>query len=85
MNTWIVGHAPAGYLIQKPRLGDDSSLVKSGEKTFFMRGRIMAGQADLTGNVFGLSDFQWLTKQEAGKRLHPKYYSAVEKMMSDRW
>jgi len=84
MNTWIVGHAPAGYLIQKPRFGEDSSLVEPGEKTFFMRGRIMAGQADLTGNVFGLSDFQWLTKQEAGNRLPAQYFSAVEKMMSDR-
>lgn len=71
-------------MIQKPRLGDDSSLLALGEKTFFMRGRIMAGQADLTGNVLGLNDFQWLTKEEAGKRLNPKYYSAVEKMMSDR-
>jgi large subunit ribosomal protein L46 len=84
MNTWIVGHAPAGYLIQKPRLGDDSSLLEPGEKTFFMRGRIMAGQADLTGNLFGLGDFKWLTKQEARKRLSSKYFSAVEKMMSDR-
>jgi large subunit ribosomal protein L46 len=84
MNTWIVGHAPAGYLIQKPRLGDNSSVLEPGEKTLFMRGRIMAGQADLMGNLFGLSDFQWSTKQEAGKRLPPKYFSAVEKIMSDR-
>ena len=84
MNTWIVGHAPAGYVIQKPRLGEDSSLLQPGEKTFFMRARIMAGQADLTGNHFGLQDFQWLTKQEAGKALPGKYFSAVEKMMSDR-
>jgi len=84
MNTWIVGHAPAGYLVQKPWLADDASVAKPGEKTFFMRGRIMAGQADLTGNEFGLSDFQWLTKEEACKRLHPKYFNAVEKMMSNR-
>jgi large subunit ribosomal protein L46 len=84
MNTWIVGHAPAGYLIHKPRFGDDSSLLQPGEKTFFMRGRIMAGQADLTGNLFGLSDFKWVTKQEAGKYLYSKYFNAIEKMMSDR-
>jgi large subunit ribosomal protein L46 len=44
----------------------------------------MAGQADLTGNLFGLSDFKWLTKQEVGKHLPAKYFNAVEKMMSDR-
>jgi large subunit ribosomal protein L46 len=44
----------------------------------------MAGQADLTGNLFGLGDFKWLTKQEARKLLSSKYFSAVEKMMSDR-
>lgn len=84
MNTWIVGHAPAGYLIEKPKLGDDSAVLESGEKTFFMRGRIMAGQADLKENLFGLTDFKWLTRQEVATHLDNKYYNAVEKMMSYR-
>jgi large subunit ribosomal protein L46 len=84
MNTWIVGRAPAGYLIKQPKFKDDSSVLEPGEKTFFMRGRIMAGQADLKENLFGLIDFRWLTRQEVGKYLDKKYFSAVEKMMSDR-
>lgn len=84
MNTWIVGHTPAGCFISKPRFSDDSMPVEAGEKIFFMRGRIMAGQADLNGNLFGLNDFKWLTKQEVGKYVDSKYFSAIEKMMSDR-
>jgi large subunit ribosomal protein L46 len=84
MNTWIVGHVPAGHIIRQPQLAGDSSPEKPGEKTFFMRGRIMAGQADLKGNQFGLSDFNWLTKQEVEKVLDRKYFEAVKNMMSDR-
>jgi large subunit ribosomal protein L46 len=84
MNTWIVGHAPGGYWIEKPKVGDDSSVLEPGQKIFFMRGRIMAGQADLKENLFGLTDFKWLTRQEVGTHLDKKYFSAVEKMMTAR-
>ena len=58
--------------------------VKLGSKTFFMKGRIMAGQANLDGNAFGLSEFRWLTKQEIEKLFEPKYYSSVKDMLADR-
>lgn len=84
MNTWIVGNGPIGHFISKPRLGPDSSIERQGEKTFFMKGRIMAGQADLKGNKFGFSDFRWLTKEEVGRHVGPKYFSEVKDMMGDR-
>ncbi|KUJ19564.1 uncharacterized protein LY89DRAFT_642690 [Mollisia scopiformis] len=84
MNTWIVGHVPIGHHIIKPRYTSDSALEKQGEKTFFMKGRIMAGQADLKDNLFGLEDFKWLTKQEVQKHVGLKYYSYVKNMMADR-
>lgn len=88
MNTWIVGHVPIGHHILKPRYSYDSSsissLEKQGEKTFFMKGRIMAGQANLKGNLFGLEDFKWLTKEEVQKHVADKYFSYVKNMLADR-
>ncbi len=84
MNTWIVGHVPIGHHTVKPRYTPSSELEKPGEKTFFMKGRIMAGQADLKGNLFGLSDFKWLTKQEVEKHVADKYWSYVKNMLADR-
>ncbi|RFU23963.1 hypothetical protein B7463_g12372, partial [Scytalidium lignicola] len=65
MNTWIVGHAPIGHHFIKPYVNPDTKAIERvGDKIFFMKGRIMAGQADLKGNLFGLADFKWLTKRE---------------------
>ena len=88
MNTWIIGHVPIGHHILKPRYtySPDStpSLAKQGEKTFFMKARILAGQADLKDNLFGLSEFKWLTKEEVGKHVASRYFSWVKNMMADR-
>jgi large subunit ribosomal protein L46 len=84
MNTWIVGHVPVGHHIAKPRYLPDSTLEKPGEKTFFMKARILAGQADLKDNLFGLSEFKWLTKEEVAKHVASRYFSWVKNMMADR-
>jgi large subunit ribosomal protein L46 len=85
MNTWIVGHVPIGHHIAKPVYSKTThELEQSGAKTFFMKGRIMAGQADLKGNLFGLEDFKWLTKQEVEKHVANKYWSYVKNMLADR-
>lgn len=78
MNTWIVGHVPVGHTVIEHRL------EQQGEKTFFLRGRIMAGQVQLQGNVMGLNDFKWLTKQEVEKAVTSRYFSQVRNMMSER-
>lgn len=84
MNTWIVGRAPVAHLVTHPEFNDDTSLKKKGEKVFFLKGRIMAGQADLNGNKFGLKDFNWLTKDELKKLLPYEYFRSVRNMMADR-
>lgn len=85
MNTWIVGHVPVGHHIINPRFHPESGdLEKQGIRTFFMKGRIMAGQANLAGNMYGLNDFKWLTKQEVQKHVADKYWSYVKNMMADR-
>lgn len=85
MNTWIVGRVPVAHHVVKPVLGEDgTSVVSRGEKVFFLKGRIMAGQADLAGNKHGLTDFQWLTQEELKKVLTFEYYHSVRNMMELR-
>ncbi|KAH8798613.1 hypothetical protein F5884DRAFT_813212 [Xylogone sp. PMI_703] len=85
MNTWIVGHAPIGHHIIKSYTNPETKVIeKVGDKVFFMKGRIMAGQADLKGNLFGLTDFKWLTKRELEEFVSPKYYSSIRNMLADR-
>ncbi|VUC26421.1 unnamed protein product [Clonostachys rosea] len=84
MNTWIVGRVPVAHTVKEP-VRDASGAIKSkGEKTFFLKGRIMAGQADLKDNPFGYTDFKWLTREELEKELSPQDFKGVRNMMSDR-
>lgn len=84
MNTWLVGRVPVAHLVTKPVLKEDSSIQTRGEKVFFLKGRIMAGQADLTNNTQGLTDFKWLTREELKEHLSERYYHGVRNMMADR-
>ena len=81
MNTWLVGNAPVAHHVVKPAAG---APAETGEKVFFLKGRIMAGQANLAGNTVGLSDFQWLTQDELQTVLAPEYYHSVRGMMDLR-
>jgi large subunit ribosomal protein L46 len=84
MNTWIVGRVPVAHYIKKPAMGNDQQVQAAGEKIFFLKGRIMAGQADLQGNTLGVSDFKWLTKEELIETLPEEYFHSVRGMMADR-
>ncbi|KAK3937637.1 39S mitochondrial ribosomal protein L46-domain-containing protein [Diplogelasinospora grovesii] len=92
MNTWIVGRVPVAHYIQSPppttttTTTQDSSSSSSGrgEKVFFLKGRIMAGQADLAGNKHGYTDFKWLTKDELKDTLEEDYYRSVRNMFELR-
>ncbi|KAL3419162.1 50s ribosomal subunit l30 [Phlyctema vagabunda] len=85
MNTWVVGHAPITHFIRQPFFKTaKSDFERAGEKTFFLKGRIMAGQADLKNNVFGVQDFRWLTKQELEKRLGDGFYSSIKNALEER-
>ena len=87
MNTWVVGNVPIGHqvfkysqLITDPERG----IGYKGEKIFFMKARIMAGQASLKDNKLGIEDFQWLVKEELQNAFHPRDWSAVKNLLPDR-
>lgn len=84
MNTWIVGRVPVAHVKVEPTKATDKQVAKRGEKTFLLKGRIMAGQADLSKNTMGLTDFMWLTKEELQKHLHPYYFRSVRNMFAER-
>ncbi|KAK1458447.1 NUDIX domain-containing protein, partial [Colletotrichum cuscutae] len=83
MNTWMVGRGPAAVHVAKTQVRR-GELFERGSKTFFLKGRIMAGQADLTANKFGYKEFKWLTKEELAEVLERGYYNNVRGMMVDR-
>lgn len=84
MNTWMVGRVPVAHRVRQPEFNEDTSLKRRGEKVFFFKGRILAGQADLKDNLFGYTDFNWLTKEEVKEKLDPDYFYSVRNMMADR-
>lgn len=85
MNTWIVGRVPVAHHVVRPVFGQkDGALLKKGEKIFFLKGRIMAGQADLTDNLHDLVDFKWLTQEELRSTLAEEYFHSVKGMFAER-
>lgn len=86
MNTWIVGNVPIGHHQQEhvKAVKTASGLNELGLKTFFMKARIMAGQANLKGNKHGLTDFKWLAKEEIQKEVDHKYWHSIQNMLVDR-
>ncbi|KAK0646232.1 39S mitochondrial ribosomal protein L46-domain-containing protein [Cercophora newfieldiana] len=88
MNTWMVGRVPVAHYVKRPSFGEGETAKtapeKRGEKTFFLKGRIMAGQVDLTGNVRGVTDFQWLIKDELREVFATDYYHSIRNMVELR-
>ena len=99
MNTWIVGNHPVGHYsfnfpssqltrVQPNQLVSTSTeefeQEEYGEKVFFMKGRLMAGQVDLSKNAFGDQNFNWLVKEEVEKTVTPAYWKAVKGMLTER-
>lgn len=89
MNTWMVGYHPAGhfvYNLRSPQAKADHAAGKGlrGNKTYFMKARIMAGQADLSANLHDLKDFKWLSKEEIKQYVSPQYFSSIKDMLGDR-
>ncbi|GAB7348763.1 hypothetical protein MBLNU459_g7492t1 [Dothideomycetes sp. NU459] len=87
MNTWVVGNAPIGHHshdFAKAMTNSEQKTEEIGEKVFFMKARIMAGQANLGSNQFGDTEFKWLSKEEIEKTVGAKYYSSVKNMLVER-
>lgn len=55
-----------------------------GEKVFFMKARIMAGQAKVEGAALGYTDFKWLAKDEIEQSVEEAYWSAIKNMLVER-
>lgn len=86
MNTWVVGNVPIGHHQHdySKVLKTETGLSELGLKTFFMKVRIMAGQANLKENQFGLKDFKWLAKEEIQKEVDEKYWRSIKNMLAER-
>ncbi|KXS95704.1 hypothetical protein AC578_10766 [Pseudocercospora eumusae] len=99
MNTWVVGNHPVGHLVQQFREPQVTKILphklvttaskefeqdEHGEKVFFMKARIMAGQANLDSNELGVKDFAWLTKEEISEKVHGTYFRAIYNMLPQR-
>ncbi|PYH96974.1 CAF1 family ribonuclease [Aspergillus ellipticus CBS 707.79] len=86
MNTWMVGYHPVGHHVYNVRNQNKlkSETASAGDKTFFMKTRIMAGQADLEANVQNLTDFKWLSREEIAKFVRPHYYASIKNMLAER-
>ncbi|KAL0263174.1 hypothetical protein SLS55_002152 [Diplodia seriata] len=87
MNTWVVGNHPVGHYqfdFPKTITNTDNGVEELGEKVFFMKARIMAGQANLEENKYGLVDFRWLAKEEIEPIVTMRYWSAVQDMLMAR-
>ncbi|EME85234.1 uncharacterized protein MYCFIDRAFT_203293 [Pseudocercospora fijiensis CIRAD86] len=99
MNTWVVGRHPVGHLVQRFSEPQISKILphklvatatkefeqeEHGEKVFFMKARIMAGQADVASSELGVKDFAWLTKEEISEKVHKPYFKAISNMLPQR-
>ena len=86
MNTWVVGNAPVGHhthTFPKSILDSETKREGLGEKTFFMRARIMAGMPNLAGNGLGFTDCKWLAKEEVRGEVNPSYWRSIKNMLVD--
>ena len=84
MNTWVVGNAPIGHHVFTFPGGQAKKAAELGEKVFFLKARIMAGQADLGKNVFGDQEMKWLAKEEIEKLVGTNYWSSIRNMLVER-
>ena len=87
MNTWVVGNAPFGhytYDFLEVIHNQERQTKELGEKTWFMKARIMAGQANLAANTLGYEEFKWLSKEEVHRFVTPRYWKFCADILGDR-
>lgn len=85
MNTWFVASHPIGHHVNQAQAdAEKNSADLDSEKTFFLKARIFAGQADLAGNTHGVEEFKWLAKEEIEKHVTPEYWSSIKNMLIEQ-
>ena len=62
---------------------EDAPSRSNFDKTFFMKARIMAGQADVS-NASGTEDFKWLAKDEIQRVFDSAYWSRVKNILVEQ-
>lgn len=80
------GRGVVNKIARNPLVSTSEELEREelGEKVFFMKGRIMAGQVDLTKNEYGDQDYSWLAMEEIQGLVGRKYWSSVKGMLTER-
>lgn len=71
------------YNFPQSIVDSDSSTNIRGDKLFYMKARVMAGQIDLSENTV-VSDYQWLTRRELERHVQPRDFAAVKNLLADR-
>ena len=87
MNTWVVGNMPMGHqVINFPQgiVDQENGAEQRGEKVFFMKARIIAGQANLGENQLDLDDFEWLSRDEIQKHFEARDWNAIRTILAER-
>ncbi|KAJ1893729.1 hypothetical protein LPJ66_005588 [Kickxella alabastrina] len=68
MNVWMVGNGPVGHC----QAGDQAE--------FFLKGHILAGQANPDAKL--ATDFKWATREEVEATVSAEYWQQVKDMLS---
>ncbi|KAF2725999.1 hypothetical protein K431DRAFT_309008 [Polychaeton citri CBS 116435] len=98
IHTWTVANHPVAYygssfkapdMTKVPKHPDikhsvSLELEEYGEKVFFMKGRVMAGQVDLKENQYGNREWAWLSKDEVQEKVTEEYWRAIRNSLAER-
>jgi large subunit ribosomal protein L46 len=85
MNTWVVSnhpiaHVEAPYSPEEGKVNGQGTPLKS-DMIFFMKARIMAGQANIEKNELGIQDYKWLTKDEIQPLVAPHMWASLKNFL----
>ncbi|RMZ91554.1 hypothetical protein DV736_g1197, partial [Chaetothyriales sp. CBS 134916] len=75
---------PSGPLLLPPQQAKEGlreAAKPKTEKTFFMKARIFAGQANVQQDAQAYQDFKWLTKEEIKTVVDSAYWSRIQDML----
>ncbi|EWC47039.1 hypothetical protein DRE_03801 [Drechslerella stenobrocha 248] len=90
LNYWMVGNVPIGHYTYdfESAAGEEAKEAKEGEilgkKVFFMKARVFAGRPNIVGNEVGVTDYQWLPKEEIEGVVHKDYWRAIKRILVTR-
>ncbi|KAI5283614.1 54S ribosomal protein L17 mitochondrial [Ascosphaera atra] len=92
VNAFFVGNHPIGHFSYTHRNTFRTRVGLAaggpvGYKEFFLKGRILAGQVDLSlidKEATRIEDFRWLTREEIEATVSPMYWKSIKGMLGQR-